>query len=69
MPDPTSGRVRSRTEWAVLDLLRGHLYDYRDKGSKPVDPGWHACKCGWQGHWCDYQPHVAQKIVEAVHAV
>lgn len=57
---------RSRTAWAVLDALRAHHYDYRDKGEKPTDPGWHRCSCGWEGYWCDYQPHVAEQIVTAL---
>lgn len=59
---------RSPTEWAVLDTLRGHLYDYRSRGSKPDDPGWHPCSCGWEGYWCDWQPHVAEQIVAALPA-
>lgn len=51
--------------WTVLTELRGHLY-YRGKGSKPDDPGWHACSCGWEGYWCDYQPHVAEVIDAAL---
>ena len=63
-----TGRVssRSKTEWAVLDELRRHLYDTRDRGSKPTDPGWHVCSCGWEGYWCDWQPHVAEKITKAL---
>lgn len=55
-------KVRSKTEWAVLDELRKHYYDTRTRGSKPDDPGWHPCTCGWEGYWCDWQPHVAEKI-------
>jgi len=50
--------------WLVLEELRRHRYDLANKGSKPTDPGWHACSCGaWEGYWCDYQPHVAEQIV------
>jgi hypothetical protein len=59
---------RTNTEWTVLDILRRHSYDYRNKGAKPHDPGWHACSCGWEGYWCDYQPHVAQQITGALDA-
>lgn len=61
--------MRSKTEWAVLDELRRHDYDYRNKGEKPDDPGWHACRCGWEGYWCDYQPHVAERITIALDAL
>jgi hypothetical protein len=47
---------------AVLVELRGHRYDTSDRASKPHDPGWHACSCGWEGYWCDWQPHVAEQI-------
>jgi len=50
----------------VLDELRRHTYHPTDKGSRPDDPGWHACSCGWEGYWCDWQPHVAGAIVDAL---
>ncbi len=52
--------------WLVLDALAAHYYDYRRKGSKPDDPGWHACSCGWQGYWCDWQPHLADVVLAVV---
>ena len=64
---PTQTCKRSPTEWAILDELRKHYYDIRLKGSKPDDPGWHECSCGWEGYWCSWQPHVAERIyLEAV---
>lgn len=62
-------RSRSRTEWVVLDELRSHLYDTRTRGSKPEDPGWHACSCGWEGYWVEWQPHVAHEITRALEAL
>lgn len=54
------------TEWAVLTVLREHRYDYRDKGAKPDDPGWHRCSCGWEGYWSGWQPHVAENVTQTV---
>jgi hypothetical protein len=49
--------------YALQDALRLHLYDYRRKGEKPDDPGWHECTCGtWQGYWSGWQPHVADHL-------
>jgi hypothetical protein len=54
---------------SVLTELRRHHYDLSDRGSKPDDPGWHRCDpCGWEGYWCDWQPHVAEHIVAALEA-
>lgn len=50
----------------MLDEVRQHYYDVFAKGTKPDDPGWHSCRCGWQGYWCDYEPHVAERIVGAL---
>lgn len=62
----TPGERRSVTEWTVLTGLRNHRYDIGAKGSKPDDPGWHVCSCGWEGYWCDWQPHVAEQIIVAL---
>lgn len=54
-------------EWPILQELRLHYYDHREKGSeRPSDPGWHVCRCGWQGYWSDYDPHVAQRVAAAL---
>lgn len=65
MTDSAQAR-RSATEWMVLDMLRRHHYDTRDRGGKPDDPGWHVCSCGWGGYWSDFHPHLAERIVKAL---
>lgn len=64
--NPSGTAARAATEWVVLDAIRAHHYHYSNKGSKPDDPGWHVCSCGWEGYWCDWQPHVAERITEAL---
>jgi hypothetical protein len=49
--------------YAFQDVVRQHRYDYRNKGSKPADPGWHVCSCGgWEGYWSGFEPHVADHL-------
>lgn len=48
--------------YALQDVLRVHQYDYKRKGDKPDDPGWHECTCGWGGYWCDFEPHVTDHL-------
>lgn len=54
--------------YQLQDVLRAHRYDYDRKGSKPDDPGWHACTCGWEGYWSSFHPHVADHLRAAVAA-
>lgn len=70
-PETSTARWPSwlQPEWAVLDTLRAHRYDIADRGSKPDDPGWHVCSCGWEGYWCDFQPHIAERIVARLAAL
>lgn len=62
-------RLRREPKWyedigyALEDVLRQHRYDYKQKGVKPDDPGWHVCSCGeWQGYWSGFHPHVADHL-------
>ena len=48
--------------YALQDVLTAHRYDYKRKGSKPDDPGWHECTCGWEGYWSSFHPHVADHL-------
>jgi len=59
-------RSPTEAEWPVLEELREHIYQYwlAGPGGKPGDPGWHPCRCGWEGYWSAWQPHVAQALVE-----
>lgn len=61
--DPDDAR-----RYAVVQALRTHTYDYRTKGSRPDDPGWHMCRCGeWAGYWCDfYDEHLAPEILKVL---
>ena len=72
-PAKVSRRVRDNPveegRWALRDALGAHRYDYRTKGAKPDDPGWHACTCGWEGYWCEFEPHLAQEALDALRAV
>ena len=45
----------------VLDVLDAHRYLYDG-----VAPGWNSCSCGWQGYWSQFNPHVADCVVEAL---
>lgn len=54
--------------YALQDVIRGHRYRYDRKGSKPLDPGWHECDCGWAGYWSSYEPHVADELRAVVAA-
>lgn len=66
--NPSAWRENRQPGWhrdigyALQDEVRAHRYDYSTKGSKPDDPGWHACRCGWEGYWCDFEPHVADQL-------
>lgn len=48
--------------YSFQDVLGAHHYDLFDKGSRPTDPGWHTCRCGWEGYWIDFHPHVADHL-------
>lgn len=48
--------------YAFENALSQHQYDIRRRGSKPEDPGWHECSCGWEGYWSDFHPHVADHL-------
>lgn len=65
--DADRGAARERRDdgWLRAEALRAHYYDIRDRGSKPEDPGWHVCTCGWEGYWIDWHTHVAD-ILEPV---
>lgn len=61
-PQPENAEKEEGVHWAILSTLRQHRYDIHDRASKPTDPGWHACSCGWEGYWSDWHPHVADRI-------
>lgn len=70
--DLNAGRATAkqrRDERAILEALYAHQYDTAKKGSKPDDPGWHACSCGWEGYWCNWQPHLADVLNGAAAAL
>ncbi len=48
--------------YALQDVMRAHRYELQEKGSKPDDPGWHPCTCGWEGYWSSFEPHVADEL-------
>lgn len=48
--------------YQLQDALARHQYEYPSRGSKPGDPGWHACSCGWEGYWSDFHPHLADEL-------
>lgn len=48
--------------YALQDVLNTHRYVYERKGSKPDDPGWHECTCGWEGYWSGFHNHVANHL-------
>jgi hypothetical protein len=52
--------------YQLQDVIRGHRYEYGRKGSKPADPGWHECSCGWEGYWSAFEPHVADHLRAAL---
>jgi hypothetical protein len=53
--------------YRLQDVLTAHLYDYKRKGAKPDDPGWHECSCGkWEGYWSGFRPHVADHLRASV---
>lgn len=66
--DTSRSPVLLTTLSAVVQALRTHTYDYRTKGSRPDDPGWHMCRCGeWAGYWCDfYDEHLAPEILKVL---
>lgn len=47
-------------------LGRHSTTNYANRGSKPNDPGWHSCTCGWEGYWTDFHPHLADELRELV---
>lgn len=57
--------------YAVVQALRKHSYGYENRGSRPDDPGWHACRCqDWEGYWCNfYDDHLAPEILQALKEV
>ena len=50
--------------YRLQDELQRHSYRY-DR-PKPDDPGWNYCTCGWEGYWCEFNPHVADHLREVV---
>jgi hypothetical protein len=48
--------------YRIQSEMGRHYYDTRSKGAKPDDPGWHACRCGWEGYWSGYDSHVADHL-------
>lgn len=49
--------------YKMQDELLRHRFEINDHGEKPDDPGWHVCSCGgWEGYWCDWQPHVTDGL-------
>ena len=57
--------------WAVLDTVRAHRYDYVRPcvtPGKEDDRGWHACRCGWEGYWTGFEPHLTDSIISALTA-
>jgi hypothetical protein len=48
--------------YILQGVLQDHRYVYWVSGSKPDDPGWHACSCGWEGYWSAFHPHVADHL-------
>ena len=54
--------------YALQHVVRTHRYYEGRKGSKPNDPGWNECECGWAGYWCEFEPHVADELRAVVQA-
>lgn len=52
--------------YALGDVLDRHRYDTRSRASKPDDPGWHPCSCGWEGYWSAFHDHVADHLRQVV---
>lgn len=52
--------------YLLQDALRAHHYDYSGHGSRPDDPGWHPCDCGWEGYWTGYEEHVIDHLRSVV---
>lgn len=50
----------------ALGVLTLHRYLYTHDTRRPDDPGWNKCICGWEGYWCEYDPHVSEQIVNAL---
>ena len=49
----------------VQYIVQDHNYSYRDKGSKPSDPGWHRCSCmEWEGYWVSFAGHVGDVVAD-----
>lgn len=60
-------RPPTNFEWPILDVIRAHRFETHRRGNdRPEDPGWHPCRCGWEGYWSDFEPHVATHVAEAV---
>lgn len=68
VPDLRAWRANRDRGWSrdvgysLQDVLGAHHYDLSNKGSRPEDPGWHTCRCGWEGYWIDFHPHVADHL-------
>lgn len=42
----------------IKTIIAEHRYDYRNKGDRPDDPGYHGCTCGeWHGYWSEFDKH------------
>jgi hypothetical protein len=50
------------------DVLNRHIYESWKPGvkTKQDDPGWHPCRCGWEGYWAMYHNHVANHLRKAL---
>lgn len=52
--------------YVLQDILRDHRYQAHIPSMKHGDPGWHACTCGWEGYWSEFDGHVANYLRAAV---
>ena len=49
--------------YALETEVRAHNYQsWVRPATKPDDPGWHACTCGWEGYWSGFHQHVANQL-------
>lgn len=56
--------------YALQRVLNQHIYNSHLIGAeRPDDPGWHPCRCGWEGYYSDFHPHVADYLRATVLAV
>lgn len=60
--DNREGRWFKDLGYEFQDVLNAHRYGYERTATKPDDPGWHACTCGWEGYWSAFHNHVANHL-------